>query len=238
MSMPDVVDIAIETTMDNRVWFMDIFGSWVEVGMVVAALVVGFAFVWMTVRKQFGKRKLYKTNPGLLTMPDTCFWNAHTRINETLTELRVKSDCARVQLVQFHNTGEFLDGISMKKLSLTHESLRNGVSTEMSIKKDLLLSMCVDGLTLLTKDIPSLYITEQLDDSWCKQLLQNSNVISFSFLPLRKYNQIVGYVMCQWCSLSKVDAIDEIDIAEDLERARALIEVQLDQENRNKSRHG
>ena len=166
--------------------------------------------------------------------PDSIFWNSHTRINETLTELRVKCDCARVQLVQFHNSGEFLDGISMKKLSLTHESLRNGVSSEMNIKKDLLLSMCIDGLTLLTKDTSDLYITETLDDSWCKQLLQNSNVISFSFLPLRKQNDIIGYVMCQWCSLSKVDDIDEEDMSLDLERARQLIEVQLDQENRGK----
>ena len=149
MSMQVDNPIIIEqlTDMDNRVWYMDIFGSWVEFGMVAAAVAVGAAFVFVSVKKKFGRKK----SKGVL-QPDSIFWSSHTRINETLTELRVKSDAARVQLVQFHNSGEFLDGISMKKLSLTHESLRNGVSSEMSIKKDLLLSMCIDGLTLLTKE--------------------------------------------------------------------------------------
>ena len=56
------------------------------------------------------------------------FWSIHSQVHETLTELRVMSDCARVHLVQFHNGEYFLDGISMKKLSLTHESLNKGTS--------------------------------------------------------------------------------------------------------------
>lgn len=232
MQVDDSIIIEQLTEVDNRVLYMDIFGSWVEFGMVAAALAVGVAIVLMSVKIKFNKMK----DKGWLSN-DSAFWNAHTIINETLTELRVKSDCARTQIVQFHNGGQFLDGISMKKMSLTHESLRNGVSTEMSVKKDLLLSMCVDGLTLLTKDTPNLYITETLDDSWCKQLLQNSNVISFSFLPLRKHNDIIGYIMCQWCSLAKVDEIDEEDMSILLEKTRRLIEVQLHLENKGKLRN-
>ena len=237
MLVDNTVVIEQLTETDNRVLFMDIFGSWMEVGMVAAALLVGVAFVWMSVRKQL-KTTLLKSNSKFLKMPDTCRWASHTRIHETLTELRVKCDGARTQIVQFHNGGHFLDGISMTKMTLTHESLRNGISSEFHIKKDLLLSMCVDGLTLLTKDLSTLHITEELGDSWCKQLLQNSNVISFTFLPLRKHNQVIGYVMCQWCSLSKVDGIDELDCSEEMHRARNLIEVQLEQENRRKRRHG
>ena len=44
--------------------------------------------------------------------------------------------------------------------------------------------------------------------------------------------------MCQWCSLAKIDNIDEEDSAIDLENARNLIEVQLDQENKGKPYHG
>ena len=88
----------------------------------------------MLVQERKAKKK------QITQLPDNCFWKTHTRLHETLTELRVKTDCARSQIVQFHNGGEFLDGISMKKMSLTHESLEKGVSSEMGIKKDLLLS--------------------------------------------------------------------------------------------------
>ncbi len=216
------------TEIDNNVWFMDIFGSWVEAGMVLAALGVGMAFVFSAVYKKFWSKK---EDPKI---PNASFWSCHTRIHETLSELRVKTDCARVQLVQFHNTGHFLDGISMKKMSLTHESLANGVSSEMHIKKDLLLSMCIDGLNLLKKDDPKLYVTDSLEDSWCKQLLQTSNVVSFSFLPLRKHGQIMGYLMCQWCSWNKTDDVDESLLEDLIMESRKLVEVHLVQENRNK----
>lgn len=224
MSTPDVVDIAIVTRMDNNVWYMDVFGSWVEFGMALMALAIGAAFVWLAVRKHFNEKRLQVN--GLL-LPNSYFWQSHTRINEILTELRVKTDAGRSQVVQFHNTGYFLDGISMKKMSLTHESLTNGVSSEFHIKKDLLLSMCVDGLNLLTRDTPELYITEQLNDSWCKQLLQNSNVVSFAFLPLRRQTTIVGYVMVQWGSWTKTDDVDEEVVSKELEHTRKIIEVQL-----------
>jgi len=158
------------------------------------------------------------------------YWNTHTRIHETLTELRVKTDCARAQLVQFHNSGHFLDGISMKKMSLTHESLEKGVSSEMSLKKDLLISMCIDGMNLLLKDDPQLYMVSDLEDSWCKQFMENSNVVSFSFLPIRNKGVVIGYVMCQWCSWSKTDEIIEDIAIEEITNSRKLIEVQLSHE--------
>ena len=150
--------------------------------------------------------------------------------HESLTELSVKTDCARSQLVQFHNPGNFLDGISMKKMSLTHESLEKGVSSEMPIKKDLLLSMCIDGLNLLLQDDPQLYMVSELEDSWCKQFMENSNVVAFSFLPLRRQGMVVGYVMTQWCSWTKTDLIHQEEMVSEITDARNLIEIQLEQE--------
>ena len=157
-------------------------------------------------------------------------WDVHSRIHEVLSELRVKTDCARSQVVQFHNGGVFLDGISMKKMSLTHESLANGCSSEMETKRDLLLSLCLEGLSLLMEDSPKLHIVEQLEDSWCKNFMQSTNIISFCFLPIRKNGEIIGYVMCQWCSWSKTDAVDESQVSIELETARNDIEVNLSQQ--------
>ena len=203
--------------------------TWFEIGVAFAALSVGVGFGIYKLLK--GKNLVLLDAKQQLKFPKACFWQTHTRIHETLTELRVKTDCARAQLVQFHNSGHFLDGISMKKMSLTHESIEKGVSSEMGIKKDLLLSMCIDGLNLLLEDNPQLYMVSSMEDSWCKSTMENSNVVSFSFLPLRRQGLIIGYIMCQWCSWTKTDLIPEDEMVSEVADARNLIEIQLEQEH-------
>ena len=202
--------------MDTTFWF--------ELGGVVAGIGAGAISAVVFLLK---KRKIKLISPVDLKMPASCNWDVHTQLHETLTELRVKTDCARAQIVQFHNGGEFLNGVSMKKQSLTHESLRKGVSSEREVKQDLLLSMCIDGLTLVLEDNPEIYMVSNLEDSWCKQFMETSNTIAFSFLPIRQNNQAIGYVMSQWCSLAKADEIDTETVSEWMETSRKIIEVQL-----------
>ena len=209
--------------------------NWFELGVTAVAISVGVAFGIHKLLK--GKKLTLLAEKEKLQFPTSCFWQTHTRVHETLTELRVKTDCARAQLVQFHNTGHFLDGISMKKMSLTHESLEKGVSSEMPIKRDLLLSMCIDGLNLLLQDDPQLYMVSDMEDSWCKQFMENSNVVAFSFLPLRRQGMVVGYVMTQWCSWTKTDLIHEEEMVAEITEARNLIEIQLEQETSGPKNH-
>ena len=119
---------------------IDIFESWVEIGMIMAAVIGGISLVL------FPYIHSYLKNKKTLNRQTQFDWNTHNRLHEVLTELRVQSDCARTQIVQFHNGGEFLDGISMQKMSLTHESLASGTSSEIEIKKDIHLSLCIEGL--------------------------------------------------------------------------------------------
>ena len=141
---------------------IDHFGSWVEVGMIVGVVIAGALTAILPI---LSRRKSNKSNQ--LKYPDRFNWDAHSRIHERLTELRVKTDCARTQVVQFHNGGHFLDGISMKKMSLTHESLANGCSSEMETKRDLLMSLCLEGLELLRQD-----------DAKFQQLMENIQVMN------------------------------------------------------------
>ena len=211
--------------MDDYKFWYDFWGIFTaSVAGIGSALyyLINKGKIKMLLQERKGKKK------QKIKLPNNCFWNTHTRLHETLTELRVNTDCARAQIIQFHNGGEFLDGISMKKMSLTHESLDKGVSSEMNVKQDILMSMCIDGLNLLLEDNPKLHIVDELEDSWCKQFYQSSNIIAFSFLPIKKHGQAVGYVMVQWCSWSKVDDINEEHILHHTETARNLIEVQLD----------
>ena len=214
--------------------------TWYEIGGIVMALAAGLAtgFYYLINKGKIGMllKERKESKKQIVNLPDNCFWNVHTVLHETLTELRIKTNCARAQIVQFHNGGEFLDGISMKKMSLTHESLDKGVSSEMPLKQELLLSMCVDGLMLLQSDDAQVYKVDELEDSWCKQFMENSNVVAFSFLPIKKYGQAVGYVMVQWCSWNHADGADEIEVSEYIENARGLVEIQLDILKKNK--HG
>ena len=207
---------------------IDTFDSWVEVGMVLAALIGGFvAFLFPYLHK------LKKDTKKLFNQKADFDWNTHNRLHEVLTELRVQNDCARTQIIQFHNGGEFLDGISMQKMSLTHESLASGTSSEMETKKDVLLSLCIEGLKLVKENDSKVHVVELLEDSWCKKFLQSSNVIAFSFLPLRISDHIMGYIMCQWCSWSKADEIEEDIARQFIEEARNIIEVTLEQQKSN-----
>ena len=207
----------------NEVNNIDLFGSWIEIGMAIAAVVIGFVMIGSPHIRRFKNKPRNKN----IDYPKNFNWDIHTRIHEVLTELRVRTDCARTQLVQFHNGGDFLDGISMKKMSLTHESLTLGVSSAIDYTKDIPLSMCVSGLSLLKEDAAKLHIVEQLEDSWCKHFYQNHQVIAMAFLPIRTNNQILGYISCHWCSWSKTDEVDEITIEQELESSRDIIEMEL-----------
>ena len=73
-----------------------------------------------------------------------------------------------------------------------------------------------------------MHTVEDMEDSWCKQFYQSSNIIALAFLPIKKHGQAIGYVMVQWCSWNKADTTTDEDVKEHLQDARGLIEVQLD----------
>ena len=99
--------------MENE---LDFVGSWLEIGMTIAAVAAGA----VTVLVPFLKRRVRIKNHANknLDYPENFQWSTHTILHEILTELRVIADAGRTQIVQFHNTGQFLDGISMKKFSI------------------------------------------------------------------------------------------------------------------------
>jgi len=207
--------------MENE---LDIVGSWLEIGMTVAAVAAGAVTVLVPFLKRRVRIKNYANKN--LDYPENFQWSTHTILHEILTELRVIADAGRTQIVQFHNTGEFLDGISMKKFSITHESLTTGTSAEVG-KKDQLISMFLDKLNLLKDDCAKVHIVDTLSDSYTKQYMQSSNIIAFSMLPIRRNKEIIGYIMTQWCSWNKVDSIDYDLISQQMESSRDKIEVKL-----------
>jgi len=209
---------------------MSHWNEWVSLGTAVAAAAVGF-FTYFVRKKIKNHKKSKDIISPTLDFPDK-FWHTHTQLQETITELRLRVDCARTHLIQFHNSGYFLDGIGMKRMSLTHESLERSVSDESKNHQDLLMSRFMSLLDIIRKDKADLYIVTEMDDCYAKQNLESGNVIAFSVLPLQKDNMIIGYVMAQWCSWNKVDGINEELIEDWMNRSQSLIEVELTNQKR------
>ena len=208
--------------MDNQFFFIDVFGSWAEVGMVIAAIIAGFLMIYPAIKsKRNKKRKILPTSGEFLSL--------HSRVHEYLTELRVILDSCRAIVCHFHNGGEFLDGTSMKKFSLTHESTNPGVTGVRSDSQDVLLSLFVDMLEHVVRNDPKPILVASLPDCHWKRTLESQQVVLFTLVPLYDVSGavITGFMCVEWCSLSKADGVnDEVGAFEVKEKSR-LIQVEL-----------
>ena len=210
--------------IDNTVQSIDIFGSWVEVGMVGIALLAGFLLGIPVIKAAIQNRASKKNK---IVSKD--FVRTHTRINEYLTEARVLLDCARTQVIQFHNGGEYINGVSMKKLSMTHESVTDGIADTQQETQDAHISLYAEKVELALNNNSKPQLTSSLKPSFFKRTLETNRVLLFCILPLRDLNKnkTIGCVLAQWCSWEKVDDVDYIEVSRKMEETRKLIEGQL-----------
>ena len=213
--------------IDNNVGNIDIVGSWMELGFVVVALVAGIIFSWPLLKLALKTKKKYTP-----THLSNQYFQHHGRVHELLTELRVELDCARTQIIQFHNGGNFFDGNPMAKLTMTHESVRNGVSPESKNWRDLQMPLLIQLLEQAKENNPKLYITNAEVDCYSSQQLIGGNVLSYSILPLYQSNRFVGFVTSQWCAWNKVDLIFDSVVFDKMESIRDLLQFELDKEGR------
>lgn len=198
---------------------------WMEIGLAISALVFGFfAGAWRQVAKNKKKTKVNKNID----------WHVHTQIHELLTEMRYSTDAARAQLIQFHNGEYFMDGVSMKKLSLTHESLSKGVSAGGERLHGLLLSLFTPLIGKVLDDVAVLHHTKQEKDSFFKNFFLAESVDSYMVLPIKHSGVISGYIIVQWCSPAKTKSVEKKieEITEIVLETRNQIQIQLDDQLR------
>jgi len=197
------------------------FNYWIELGIAVG-VAVGAA-VW----------KLW---PKKTEQEDDMDWRVHSDIHEQLTELRVLSDAARAQLIRFHNGEYFMDGVSMRKLSLTHESVSRGVAAEGDKKTGLLISLFAPLIEKIINNSADMHFITSEREGFHKSFMEISNVNSFMVLPVKYKNNISGYLMLQWCSPSKTKkALNNIvQTSKLITDARDRIQVLLEEQTRVK----
>jgi hypothetical protein len=183
----------------------------------VAAVVLGGIKAWKSTKKL-----LKHDNFNLV----------HSEIHELLTELRVLTDAARTQVIQFHNGEYFMDGISMRKFSLTHESVEKGIESDGIRLQACLCSMFLPLLVLISENNPQIHYTTDLQETYVKQYLESRNVEAFSVLPVKINNMTTGFVMIQWCSGMKAEMVDKLHAVQEMKKVTNSITAQLAQQNR------
>lgn len=225
--MIDITNLTPITTevSDNQVGGVDILGSWMEVGMVIAAVLVGILLMWPALRNILARRK-YFLKSGFNT-----FRTMHTRIQEILTELRIKSGADRSLVIRFHNGGKFLDGSSIKKFSLTHESCSIGISETRDSRQDILISTFIEMLDCIIDDHKPVIVepTQDLPDCHFKRHLEANHTLAYSLVPIKDTRGvlILGCLLVEWCNWDKVDRIDDDQIMVDIPAYAGYIESQL-----------
>lgn len=127
------------------------------------------------------------------------FIQIHSDINERLSELRVKSNAMRASIMQFHNGEYYMDGISMRKFSVSHESGYKGYYPQVLKFKNSLCSLFTILLTIVMENKPTIHAVESLEDhGHTKHFFEDEFISHFSALPLKNKGIVVGFILVQW----------------------------------------
>jgi len=212
------------TEVSNNVQGIDIFGSWMELGMLLAATAMGAVMAW-----GFMKNLLNKRNNKDKTPIRSNYINAHNQITESLTELRIKSSADRVSILQFHNGGTLSYGSSLKKWSVTHESTARGITESKSNRQDVLATTTLPLLSRIQHKDHSLVMVSDDIESYFKRLMDMSGTLAYTLYPiygLRKIS-VIGCVLVEWCHWDGLEEMDEestlVEITTTAKDAEALL---------------
>jgi len=192
--------------------FVRVFEDWAVYTAIAIGVLIGFRKSWSKIKTQFRSDN---------------FFVVHSEIHELLTELRILTDSARTQILQFHNGEYFMDGISMRKFSITHESLIRGIGSCVGQMTGSLCSLFVPLLSLVLDNTAVITYTTDLKDSYFKQFFESRNIEAFTVLPITVKNQVTGFVLVQWCSSIKAEKIDKELVVKEIGKIRNLIAIQL-----------
>ena len=138
------------------------------------------------------------------------FAQKHSQIHELLTELRVTVRASRCLAFQFHNGGNFSDGTSIKRFSVTHESCIAGTISMILESQDVLLTRYVDVIRVMDESPSKIISVSTLPPSSFRSGLEINNVEFFSITPLRCADGLtpLGFLCCHWCSSDQLDEIE------------------------------
>ena len=151
----------------------------------------------------------------------------HTEIHELLTELRVTTKCMRASILQFHNGDYFMDGISMRKFSVTHESSHKGYNSQVTKLKASLCSMFIPLLVHVIENKSLIYPLRSIPESYTKGFFEDENVSDYACLPLKNKGINIGFVLLQWHEDFEPQIEEEEILMKHFKAIKESIEIQL-----------
>jgi hypothetical protein len=120
-----------------------------------------------------------------------------------------------------------MDGISMRKFSITHESAHKGYTSQAIKFKNVLCSLFIPLLNKVIEDKPIIYQVEAMSDSYAKHFFEDENISHYSCLPLKNKNVTVGFILLQWHFDFPPDIANEEIIIKHFDTIRDSIQIQL-----------
>jgi len=129
--------------------------------------------------------------------PDN-FIAIHTEIHELLTELRLSTKSMRASILSFHNGEYYANGVSMRKFSISHESVHKGYTTQVYKLKNVLCSLCIPLLNHVLQDKANIHSTDAYGEGYFKEFLEDENISHYSCLIIKDKGVNVGFILLQW----------------------------------------
>lgn len=156
------------------------------------SLIVGFGSVGFKDYLDKRKNKGQKENHDSITQNDL---ETMVIVQKFLEDLIDRWEIDRAAIYQFHNGGKFLNGVSMKKYSLTHEATGPGIDKIKSISQNLFLS---NHPFLIKKLSESSIFSYEISDPELESVyskLEEQGVLQIIIVPIRSLNnELIGSV--------------------------------------------
>lgn len=205
------------------------FDLWMNVGTAMAGMIAGMLTGAAYLRKKFTFWRKEEEKGAAITIDDI---RKYGQVQELITTLRNKTGADRTQILQFHNGGKFLDGSPMKRMSVTHESCKQGVAYEYMHMQAVLATLLWQKIELVKKDDPQIHLVRNLADSTLKTYCRSKGTEAFSILPVKKDNLVIGFINLDWLDEELVPN-KPLDFASVFTEHRGFIELQLSKEDKN-----
>jgi hypothetical protein len=202
---------------------------WANVGAAVVGAVAGiFASIsYLKNRILFWKKQ--EEIDAAITVDDI---RRYGQVQEILTTLRNHCGADRVQILQFHNGGKFLDGSSMKRMSVTHESCGHGVAYEYMHMQAVLATLLWEKIELVKKDDPQIHLVKNLSESTLRTYCRSKGTEAFAVLPIHKDTLVIGFINLDWLDEETAPS-KPMDFAAMFEEQRSYIELQLAKDHKS-----
>lgn len=175
------------------------------IGLLLGGVMIGILGTWR--KKNISIKQLF--------LKSQRFVHNHSQMHEVLTELRLVCECSRSLIFQFHNGGNFSDGSSMKRFSVTHESVAPGIQSMILEAQDVLLTRYIELIRVLETKPNKIIRVDSLPESSFRAGLEINNVIYFSVSPLKCVDGLIplGFVCCHWCLEYDLETMSHIGMS-------------------------